>query len=101
VIVALIPALDTGGVLLEPGGVLAWIIVGLIAGWLAGKVVEGRGLGCLGDVAVGVAGAFIGGLLIRLLGFRGFFGFWGSIAVAFVGAVILLALLRALSGRRL
>jgi uncharacterized membrane protein YeaQ/YmgE (transglycosylase-associated protein family) len=93
-------AVMIGSVVLEPGGLLAWLVVGLIAGWLAGKVVEGRGLGCLTDIVVGVVGAFVGGFVFGLLGFGGGFGFWGSIFVAFVGAVILLAVLRLLSGRR-
>jgi uncharacterized membrane protein YeaQ/YmgE (transglycosylase-associated protein family) len=89
-----------GAIVLEPGGMLSWIIVGLIAGALAGRVVEGRGLGCLGDIIVGVVGAFLGGLIVGALGFQGGVGFWGSIVVAFVGAVILLALIRLVTGAR-
>ena len=92
--------LDTHGLVLEPGGILAWIVVGLVAGALASRLVAGRGMGCLGDVVVGVAGAFIGGLLLRYF-VSGTLGFLGSIAVAFVGAVLLLALLRLVSGSRL
>jgi uncharacterized membrane protein YeaQ/YmgE (transglycosylase-associated protein family) len=94
------PALAIGSVVLEPGGLFSWLIVGLLAGWLAGKVVEGRGLGCLTDIIVGVVGAFVGGFVFRLIGGSGAFGFWGSILIAFIGAVILLVLLRAVSGRR-
>ncbi len=89
------------GVALDPGGFLAWIIVGLIAGALAGRVVEGRGLGCLGDIIVGVVGAFLGGLIVRQLGvFSGPLDFWGTLVVAFIGAVILLALIRLVTGTR-
>lgn len=87
---------------LQPGSWLLWILVGLIAGAVAARVVAGRGFGCIADILVGVAGAFIGGYLL------GFFfdlnttvGFWGSIVVAFIGAVALLAALKLLSGGRL
>ena len=87
---------------LQPGSWLLWILVGLIAGAVAARVVAGRGFGCIADILVGVAGAFIGGYLL------GFFfdvnttvGFWGSIVVAFIGVVALLAALKLLSGGRL
>lgn len=81
--------------------ILAWIIIGGIAGWLAGLVVQGTGLGILGDIIVGIVGAFIGGLIMALLGFGGFTGFniW-SLIVAFIGAVILLLIVKAINGRR-
>ncbi|TMB45588.1 MAG: GlsB/YeaQ/YmgE family stress response membrane protein, partial [Chloroflexi bacterium] len=56
---------------LEPGSWLAWIIVGLISGAIAARVVAGRGFGCIADIVVGVAGAIIGGFLLSLLGFGG------------------------------
>ncbi len=82
-------------------GILAWIIIGGIAGWLAGLVVHGTGLGLLGDVIVGIVGAFIGGLVFSLFGGSGFTGFnlW-SLIVAFVGAVILLFIVKAVNDRR-
>ncbi|HXN90641.1 MAG TPA: GlsB/YeaQ/YmgE family stress response membrane protein [Candidatus Sulfotelmatobacter sp.] len=87
---------------LEPGSLLAWLVVGLIAGAIASRVVAGRGFGCLADIVVGVAGALIGGYLLgALFGVTGTVGFFGSIIVAFLGAAILLALLKALSGGRL
>ena len=86
---------------LDPGGVLSWIVVGIIAGALASRVVAGRGMGCVADLVVGVAGAFLGGIVFSLFGATGTAGFWESIVVAFIGAAVLLALLQALTGRRL
>lgn len=77
--------------------VIWWLIVGLIAGFLASLVMRGGGYGILGDIIVGIIGAFIGGWLFSLLGL-GTTGFIGSIIVAFVGACILIAILRAFSG---
>lgn len=77
--------------------ILAWIIVGGIAGWLASLVVEGTGLGILGDIIAGIVGALIGGFIVSLLlpGSFGFSGFnIGSLIIAFIGAVILLLILR-------
>lgn len=84
-------------------GLLAWLIVGLIAGWLAGQVMKGGGYGLVGDIVVGVVGALIGGFLGSSL-----FGIQNavnginltSILVAFIGAVILIAVLRMVSGSR-
>jgi uncharacterized membrane protein YeaQ/YmgE (transglycosylase-associated protein family) len=82
-----------------PGGLLAWIVVGLIAGFLAGQVMKGGGYGIIGDILVGLVGAFVGGLVFSLL-VQGVVGFWGSIAVSFVGACLLIALLRAIAPSR-
>jgi uncharacterized membrane protein YeaQ/YmgE (transglycosylase-associated protein family) len=83
---------------LNPGfGWLGWILIGLIAGALAGRVVRGRGFGCLVDIIVGIAGAFIGGILVGAF-VPGVAGFWESLVVAFIGAVVLLGVLRLLSG---
>ena len=84
---------------LSPGGIIAWIVVGLIAGWAAGKVSRGHGFGLLGDLVVGLIGALIGGLIAGAF-IQGSIGFIGSIIVAFLGALVLLALVRLLSGRR-
>ncbi|HEY3195302.1 MAG TPA: GlsB/YeaQ/YmgE family stress response membrane protein [Candidatus Dormibacteraeota bacterium] len=87
---------------LDPGSWLAWIIVGLIAGAIAARVVAGRGFGCIADIVVGVAGAIIGGFLLSsLFGMTGNVGFFGSIVVAFIGAAALLAVLKLVSGGRL
>ena len=74
-----------------------WIVVGLIAGFLAGLVMRGGGFGIVGDIIVGVLGAIIGGFIAGLLGL-GSSGFIGSIIIAFLGACLLIALLRAFSG---
>ncbi|GAC1329407.1 MAG: hypothetical protein NVSMB17_05750 [Candidatus Dormibacteria bacterium] len=84
---------------LEPRGILGWIVVGLIAGALASRVVRGRGMGCLMDIFLGVAGAFVGAFLASLVGFSGAVGFGGEIIVAFLGAVVLLSLIRLVSRR--
>lgn len=80
---------------------LTWLIVGLIAGVLA-SLVMGGGFGIIGDIIIGIVGAFIGGWLFRQLGVTTpFGGLAGTIFVAFIGAVVLLFLLRLVSrGRR-
>lgn len=84
-------------------GILAWIVVGLIAGWLAGELMRGGGFGLVGDIIVGIVGALLGGFLASAL-----FGIANplsginipSILVAFLGAVVLIAILRAVRGAR-
>src|ERR1700686_4051060 len=86
---------------LQPGSWLLWILVGLISGAVAARVVAGRGFGCVADILVGVAGAFIGGfLLAAIFGANTTVGFWGSIVVAFIGAAVLLPALTVLPGGR-
>ncbi|HVX30561.1 MAG TPA: GlsB/YeaQ/YmgE family stress response membrane protein [Nitrolancea sp.] len=75
---------------LEPGGLIAWILLGLLAGWIAGKLTSGRGFGCIGNIAVGLIGAVIGGFIFSTLGIHGLAGFWGSLIIAVVGAAALL-----------
>src|SRR5437660_8085525 len=77
--------------------VLWWLIVGLIAGLLASLVMRGGGYGIVGDIVVGLIGAVIGGFLMSLVGL-GTGGFVWTVVVAFIGACILIALLRAFSG---
>ena len=80
--------------------ILAWIIVGLIAGVLA-LLVVGGGFGILADIVIGIVGAFVGAWLFRALGVSSpFGGLAGTIFVAFVGACVLLLILRAFRGRR-
>ncbi len=85
---------------LSPGGIIAWLVVGLIAGWAAGKVSRGHGFGLIGDLVVGLIGALVGGLIAGLF-IQGSIGFIGSIIVAFLGAIVLLAVLRLVSGSRM
>ena len=74
---------------------LTWLIVGLVAGVLASMLVGGAGYGILGDIVVGIAGAFIGGAVFREAGWRTpFSGIAGTISVALVGAILLLLVLR-------
>ena len=83
--------------------ILTWIVVGLIAGWLASQVMRGGSYGVIGDIILGVVGALIGGFLAaNLLNMPDAVNGINvtSILVAFVGAVILIAILRMMSGRR-
>ncbi len=76
------------------GGLIWWIVVGLIAGWLAGKVMKGGGFGVLMDIVIGIVGAMIGGWVFGMLGIFSGGGLIGSVLIAFVGACILLWLVR-------
>ena len=76
---------------------LLWfLIIGLAAGWLAGVLVKGGGYGLIGDLVVGVIGAFLGGFLFSQLGVSVGGGLAGSLVVATIGAIVLLVLVRAL-----
>jgi len=75
-------------------GLLWWILIGLIAGFLAGKVMKGGGFGVLMDILIGIAGSILGGWLFGMLGIFPGGGLIGSVLVAFVGACILLWLVR-------
>ena len=79
--------------------IIWWIIVGLIAGFITGKIMKGSGYGVIGDIIVGLIGAFLGGLLFGSFG-HAEYALIGSIIVAFVGACILIAILRLISGQR-
>jgi uncharacterized membrane protein YeaQ/YmgE (transglycosylase-associated protein family) len=92
--------MEFAAIVLEPGGVIAWLLVGLIAGALAGRVMKGSGYGCLGDIVVGLVGSFVGGLVGGYF-IEGSAGFWGSIVVSFAGACIFIAILRLIAGHRL
>ncbi len=78
--------------------VIWWLLVGLIAGFLASVVMRGGGYGIVGDIVIGIVGALLGGFLAGLLGI-GASGFVGTIIIAFIGACILIAILRAVSTR--
>lgn len=77
-------------------GLLYSIVVGLIAGWLAGQVMKGGGYGVLMDIVLGIVGGIIGGWVFGMLGLGAGGGIIGSIVVSFIGAVILVAATRAL-----
>jgi uncharacterized membrane protein YeaQ/YmgE (transglycosylase-associated protein family) len=81
-------------------GFIAWIVLGLLAGWIASKIMHGQGSGLLINLVLGVVGAFVGGLLISVIGGVGVTGFnlW-SLLVAVLGAVIVLWLYSAYSSR--
>ena len=80
--------------------IIWWIIVGLIAGFLTGKLMKGSGYGTIGDIIIGIVGAVIGGYIMRAVGFTGQGGMIYTILVAIVGAVILTLLLRLVTGNR-
>jgi uncharacterized membrane protein YeaQ/YmgE (transglycosylase-associated protein family) len=80
-----------------PQFVIGWLVIGLIAGWLAGKVSRGRGFGCLANIFLGLVGAVLGGWIFSKLGIERF-GFVYSLAAATVGAVLLVAVASIFSG---
>jgi uncharacterized membrane protein YeaQ/YmgE (transglycosylase-associated protein family) len=75
-------------------GLLVFLIIGAIAGWLAGMVVKGGGFGLIGDIVVGVIGAFIAGWLFPRIGFHLGTGIAASIVSAMIGAIVLLLVVR-------
>jgi len=84
--------------------ILGWIVIGLLAGFVAGQVMKGSGYGIVGDVIVGLVGAVVGGFLASLLGLGGLNSndpiSWGTFFIALIGAIILIAILRMFSGNR-
>ena len=81
--------------------ILAWLVLGLVAGFVASKIVHKSGEGLIRDLILGVIGAFVGGWLFRTMGWHTpFSGLAGTIFVAFIGAVILLVILRLVSRSR-
>ena len=79
---------------------LWWIIVGIIAGWAAGKIMKGSGYGVLWDLVLGVVGAVVGGWIVSLVGLSAQGGVIWSILVAILGAVIVVWIFRTITGRR-
>ena len=73
-------------------GLLGWLVIGLLAGWLAGKIARGRGFGCIGDILLGLIGSVIGGWIFTKLGIVHENTFLFSLAAATVGAVVLVAI---------
>ena len=80
--------------------IIWWIIVGLIAGFITGKLMKGSGFGALGDIVIGIIGAIVGGFIMQKLGYSGQGGMIYTIFVAVIGAVILTFLLRLITGKR-
>jgi uncharacterized membrane protein YeaQ/YmgE (transglycosylase-associated protein family) len=78
---------------------IGWLLIGLIAGWLAGKIARGAGYGCITDIVLGLVGSFLGGWIFMRLGIFGG-GFLYSLAAATVGAVILVAIAHLFAGDR-
>ncbi len=83
-------------------GLIAWIFIGIVAGWLTGKLMKGSGFGMIMDMIVGLVGALIGGFLSSHLGFGGVgeHGLIMSILIAVVGAIVLTLIIRLISGNR-
>jgi uncharacterized membrane protein YeaQ/YmgE (transglycosylase-associated protein family) len=79
---------------METHGIIIWLVIGAIAGWLAGSLVKGGGFGLIGDIVVGIVGAFIGGWLAGVLGINIGGGFVASIITATAGAIVLILILR-------
>jgi uncharacterized membrane protein YeaQ/YmgE (transglycosylase-associated protein family) len=84
---------------LEPGGIIAWLFVGLIAGFLASRVMGSGGYGLIGDIVVGLVGAFVGGFVFGLI-VNGDYGLIGSIVVALLGACLSIWVVRRLAPSR-
>ena len=80
-----------------PPGVIGWLIIGLLAGWIAGKVSRGRGFGCIANIILGLVGAVLGGWIFTKLGIERY-GFIYSLAAATLGAVVLVSIARLFSG---
>jgi uncharacterized membrane protein YeaQ/YmgE (transglycosylase-associated protein family) len=84
---------------MDSHSLIAWLVIGAIAGWLAGTFVKGGGFGLLGDILVGIIGAFIGGWLAGVLHIHIGSGWISAIITAAIGASLLLLLLRAVRRR--
>ncbi len=78
---------------MNPQSLIAFLVIGVVAGWLAGKIMMGSGFGLLGDLVLGVVGAFLGGWVFGILGIAAY-GVLGRLVMALVGAVLLLYLIR-------
>jgi len=84
-----------GGIInMDTHGLIAWLVIGAVAGWLAGTLLKGGGFGLIGDIIVGIVGAFIGGWLAGVLGISIGGGLITSIITATAGAIVLILILR-------
>ena len=72
--------------------IITFILIGLCAGWIAGNLVDGHGRGAIGNIVIGILGAFLGGFIFDVVNVRAY-GFWGNVAMSVVGAVTLLVVL--------
>jgi uncharacterized membrane protein YeaQ/YmgE (transglycosylase-associated protein family) len=88
---------QTYSVWFQTHGFVSWLLLGLVAGWLAGKIARGRGFGCIGDIVLGLIGSYIGGWVFTKLGIFGG-GFLYSLAAATLGAVILVSIAHLFAG---
>jgi uncharacterized membrane protein YeaQ/YmgE (transglycosylase-associated protein family) len=88
---------ETRVVVVEQRSILGWIVIGLIAGWLAGKISRGEGYGCITDIVLGLVGSLLGGWIFTRLGLFGG-GFIYSLAAATLGAVILVSIVHLIAG---
>ena len=77
-----------------PQDILIWLVIGAVAGWLAGQFIRGGGFGLIGDIVVGILGAVIAGYLLPLIGVHLGAGFTRSVISAFIGACLLLTIVR-------
>jgi uncharacterized membrane protein YeaQ/YmgE (transglycosylase-associated protein family) len=76
--------------------ILIFLVIGGLAGWIAGLVMRGAGFGIVGNILVGIVGALVGGLVFGLFGFDPSYGFWGSLLTATLGALIFLGIVLAI-----
>jgi uncharacterized membrane protein YeaQ/YmgE (transglycosylase-associated protein family) len=96
-VAAIVLSGQTFGVWFQSHGFVSWLLLGLVAGWLAGKIARGRGFGCIADIVLGLIGSYVGGWVFTKLGIFGG-GFLYSLAAATLGAVILVSLAHLFSG---
>jgi len=90
---AQVPTQRTVGIWFESHGFVSWLLLGLIAGWLAGKIARGRGFGCITDIVLGLIGSFLGGWIFTKLHIVSHAdSFLYSLAAATVGAIIIVAI---------
>ena len=79
---------------MDPEDILIWLVIGAVAGWLAGQLIRGGGFGLIGNIVVGIVGSVIAGYLLPRVGIHLGAGFVRSVINAFIGACLLLAVLR-------
>jgi uncharacterized membrane protein YeaQ/YmgE (transglycosylase-associated protein family) len=79
---------------MDPVHILIWLVIGAVAGWLAGQLISGGGFGLIGDIVVGIVGSLIAGYLLPLIGIHIGAGFVGAAINAFIGACVLLLIVR-------